>query len=140
MPASFARVRFIRDRVAAAWYRIVDSKDSRHLAAGTRCEAIRKPDGAARYAVKYASKMRQKAVPTDFRNVGRFWGHSKDVTPVARESIQCTEDDVRELLRDWEYAPQPERVIYRILYGQSSRFQGRGEAVQADHDNTRSTL
>jgi hypothetical protein len=139
MPSSFKLTRFIRDRVAAAWARIVDSNDPRHLLAGTRCEAIRKPGGAARYAVKYASKMRQKAVPSDFQNVGRFWGHSKDVSPVAREMVQCTEDDVRELLKDWEYAPRPERVVYRILYGQSARFEGRGEPLQADHDNTRSS-
>ncbi|GAG62416.1 unnamed protein product, partial [marine sediment metagenome] len=130
--------RFIRDRVAAAWYRIVDSSDPAHLQAGTRCEAVRDANGAARYAVKYASKMRQKRVPPDFRNVGRFWGHSDDVKPVPRETIQCTEDDVRELLKGWDYAPRPERVIYRILYGQSSRFQGRGKAVVPECDNARS--
>jgi hypothetical protein len=140
MPSSFKQVRFIRDRVAAGWARIVDSQDPRHLAAGTSCEAIRKPGGAARYAVKYASKMRQKSVPSDFRNVGRFWGHSRDVSPVAREIIQCTEDDVRELLKDWEHAPRPERVVYRILYGQSALFEGRGRPAPADCGNTWSEL
>lgn len=139
MPRTVRSVRTLRDRVAAAWCRIVDSGDPAHLQAGTRTEAIRVKDGAARYAVKYAFKMRQKTVPSDYRNVGRFWGHSKDVTPVPLEVIKCLEDDVRDLLKDWDYAPGPDRVVYRVLYGASSLFAGRGELYEPDYDNARSS-
>lgn len=40
----------------------------------TAWEAIRTDDGARRYVVKYATKLQQKIVPRDYRNVGRFWG------------------------------------------------------------------
>lgn len=35
--------------------------------------------GLSHYAVKYASKMEQKEVPSRYRNVGRFWGCSRDL-------------------------------------------------------------
>ena len=79
---------------SSTWYRICDTGDERHLRAGTRLECIRVPNGAARYAVKYAYKMRQKTVPPDYRNVGRFWGHSRAVKPVPNGTFRCTEDDI----------------------------------------------
>jgi len=42
-------------------------------------EAIKKQDGAKRYALKYALKTYQKAVPANFTDVGRFWGTSRNV-------------------------------------------------------------
>lgn len=114
-----------RFRVSATWYRLVASGDPRHLAAGTRSERIRLPDGAARYAVKYAHKMEQKTVPKGYRNIGRFWGCSRDVRPVLRSQYRCTEDDIRGVLENWPYAPADDRTLYRVLYGVSDRFLGR---------------
>jgi len=85
--------------VAEEWFAIVGSGDSRHLAAGTRVEWLRSKDGGARYAAKYAYKMEQKTVPSDYRNVGRFWGHSKGARPVMIGEIELnaeTIEDVRE--------------------------------------------
>jgi len=103
--------------LSEAWYRIVGSHDQRHLAAGTRIERIRKPDGAARYCLKYAFKCHQKQVPDEYTNVGRFWGHSNRVAP--RALVTCDADDlsVRALLKGWQYEPQPDRPLYRVLYG-----------------------
>lgn len=112
----------LRFRVSANWYRIVGSGDSKHLAAGTRVEKIRKVDGARFYGVKYAQKMRQKTVPEDYRNVGRFWGCSRDVPPKVPDVIPCTEDDVRGVIESWRYAPSEERPVFRVLYNQSGRF------------------
>lgn len=42
-------------------------------------EAIRRPDGAVRYMLKYCLKMSQKQVPTSYQDVGRFYGYSRDV-------------------------------------------------------------
>lgn len=122
MPRSRVEVKAFRFRLAAAWYRIVGSGDPRHLAAGTRVERVRKPDGAARYAVKYALKMRQKQVPEPYQNVGRFWGCSRDVVPSPVQSHRVTEDDVRGALEGWPYAPGQDRPVYRVLYGVSDRF------------------
>lgn len=45
----------------------------------TAWEVIREPQGALRYAAKYAFKQGQKDVPPTYSNVGRFWGCSQDV-------------------------------------------------------------
>jgi hypothetical protein len=123
-PSQAARdwIKHFRHRVSATWYRIVGSGDTRHLAAGTRVERIRKVDGAARYAVKYALKMYQKTVPPEYRNVGRFWGCSRDVIPVPRQEHRVTEDDVRGALEGWKYAPKEGRPVYQVLYGVADRF------------------
>lgn len=49
--------------------------------ASVRWEPIREDEGAAKYVCKYAYKCEQKAVPYLFRDVGRFWGASRGVTP-----------------------------------------------------------
>ena len=104
--------------VSETWYRIVDSGDPRHLAAGTRLERVRNPNGARNYAVKYAYKMRQKRVPPNYRNVGRFWGHSRNVRPVLRSEMQCTNDDLVGALEStgWAYL-KGETIRYHTLYG-----------------------
>lgn len=105
------------------WYRIVDSGDLRHLAAGTQLARVRKPNGARNYCVKYAYKMRQKVVPPDYRNVGRFWGHSKDVRPVMRCEKQCTNDDLVAALEStgWAYL-KGETICYHTLYGAAPKL------------------
>jgi len=61
--------------LALWWHDIVDSRDSRHLLAGTRIEYLRAGrSGTLGYAAKYAAKSSQKEVPPCFANVGRFWG------------------------------------------------------------------
>lgn len=112
----------IRFRVSAAWYRIVQSGDVRHLQAGTRTEQIRKHDGAARYCVKYAFKMLQKQVPKLYQNVGRFWGCSRNVRPEAKSWHVCTADDIRGVLEGWDYLPPDDHELYRTLYGTAERF------------------
>lgn len=104
--------------VSQRWYDIVDSNDGRHLQAGTRFERVRKKDGAKRYAVKYAYKMRQKVVPEGYRNVGRFWGHSSGVKPEPTATIQCNEDDIIAGLEigEWEYH-RGNSLHYKVLYG-----------------------
>jgi len=102
------------------WYRLCATGDDRHLRAGTRLERIRKPDGARHYAVKYAFKMRQKVVPESYRNVGRFWGHSKNVKPVAKSHAVCTNDDLVGALEasGWRWL-RGDVIRYKTLYGAS---------------------
>lgn len=66
----------LREKIAKGWAKIVNHPDAvefeKHLNAGTGTEKMR--SGHFGYAAKYASKMQQKEVPSEFSNVGRFWG------------------------------------------------------------------
>lgn len=67
-----------KSETAVYWQYTQENVEKQHRRA-RNWEALRSKEGAARYAVKYATKSRQKVVPQNYRNVGRFWGHSKDV-------------------------------------------------------------
>lgn len=112
-----------QDWASRTWYRLCGTGDLRHLRAGTRLERIRKPNGARNYAVKYAHKMKQKSVPVDYRNVGRFWGHTKDVRPVMRYERECTNDDLLGALEStgWGYL-HGETIRYHTLYSASDNL------------------
>ena len=111
-----------RMQLARKWYEICETGDPKHLLAGTSCERLRSPEGGARYAVKYAQKMKQKTVPEGYQDCGRFWGHTKAVKPVSRETFRCTEDDVRGALEGWKYEPPPQQPVWRVLYNQAEWF------------------
>jgi hypothetical protein len=106
-------------KIAQFWYETVDSGDFNHRLAGTRTETLRSADGGARYAVKYAQKMRQKAVPPDYQDVGRFWGHTRKVKPEPESRHRATEDDVRGMLEGWKYEPPSHVPVWRVLYNQA---------------------
>ncbi|GAG68905.1 unnamed protein product [marine sediment metagenome] len=108
--------------VALKWYAIVGSGDEKHLRAGTRTERVRTQDGARHYAVKYASKMIQKSVPPDFRNVGRFWGCSRDVPPKPQASIMLDDATARIVLDGWKWYRGDHFPIYHTLYNTNERF------------------
>jgi hypothetical protein len=109
--------------VSVAWYRICDSGDEKHLLAGTRMERLREENGAIRYALKYASKMRQKRVPDDFINVGRMWGHSRPVAPKPRRQASFANlDELKDSLADWPGLAELDERIYRTLYGAGEYF------------------
>lgn len=134
-------------KIAQSWYEIVGSNDYNHRMAGTRTETLRSRDGGARYAVKYAQKMRQKRVPEEYQDVGRFWGHTRAVKPSPRSTHRATEDDVRGMLEGWKYEPPSHVPVWRVLYNQAEwateyvkgtmdshpdlKYTGRG--VQSEH-------
>lgn len=108
--------------LSQAWHDIVNqTPDSDHLKAGTNWTQIRKVDGAKRYAVKYAQKMEQKAVPELYRNVGRFWGHSKKVKPVPMFKpieIYCLAQ-MRHYLQSWSHVEsidKPAKTLYNAAF------------------------
>jgi hypothetical protein len=70
----FQTCKFLQDKASKAWFRIVGSGDEKHLRAGVCWELLEHEEGAQRYASDHAMKMKQKTVPLEFRNVGRFWG------------------------------------------------------------------
>lgn len=119
--------------LSRAWYRIVESGDVNHLRAGTRIERVRKKGGAARYAVKYAMKAYQKTVPGEYRNVGRFWGHSADVKPrrVGVATVN-TEDQIRQLLAGWGWSERAIEKGYSVLFGAAGHVAGNAAKMAAD--------
>jgi hypothetical protein len=121
-PGDRERVNRMRLGVAAAWYRQVASGDEKHFYAGTSTEKLRNPDGGKRYAVKYAMKMKQKAVPPDYWHCGRFWGHSRGVKPQPGAAYRCTEDDIRGTLEGMPYAPREDGVLWKVLYNKADAF------------------
>lgn len=106
-----------RKEVSQSWYRVVGSNDTKHLKAGTRCERLRSADGGKHYAVKYGQKMKQKRVPEGYQKVGRFWGNSRGVTPdpIAWARVDSY-DDVRELVKGWEYEDSIKDKELTVLY------------------------
>lgn len=60
-------------------------------------ELLRDADSAKKYAMSYASKERQKTVPKQFKNVGRFWGASDGVKPET-VTIDTSEEEIRAFL------------------------------------------
>jgi len=83
--------------LSAVWYEIVGSGDERHIHAGAAWEKIEKPDGAARYVAKESYKTFQKVVPPDFRNVGRFWGTSRGVSPDEGKMVYASKQEMAKL-------------------------------------------
>lgn len=65
--------------LSQAWYEVVGSGDIKHLKAGTRTEKVRSKGEAISYMLGYMAKRKQKDVPEEYKNVGRFWGYWGDV-------------------------------------------------------------
>lgn len=109
-------------KLSRRWAEIVGSRDfERHLRAGTRFELLRAKNGAARYASKYAGKMEQKEVPSDYENVGRFWGvWGRPVTVI--KQISGVVPDVVDLVRFVRRA----YVAVRRRWDNSRKWRDRG--------------
>jgi hypothetical protein len=76
-------------------------------------EKIRKKDGVARYLCKYLLKDKQKIVPVNYRNCGRFWGASRGLEMITPKRVRMDEARLREFLdnsghrlKDWEVIPK----------------------------------
>jgi hypothetical protein len=119
MPRKRDEVKSFRRWVAQTWYRVTGRKDPLHLIAGTRTERLRSAEGGAHYALKYASKMEQKRVPQEYRNVGRLWGASRDVKPQPYYELTCSEDAIRDALDGQPYAPRDDKPLYHVLYNKA---------------------
>lgn len=78
-------------------------------------ENLRSRDGARGYITKYASKPHQKVVPKEFHNVGRFWGHSRDVKAKILFTQDAVEADVRQHLRNIGHKMAESEVLPRYL-------------------------
>lgn len=79
-------------------------------------ERIRHPEGAARYATKYALKMEQKKPPEWFGDVGRFWGNSRAVGEIKGKEFDMTEKTLRDVLKIHCKRMSDIEILPRILF------------------------
>lgn len=114
---SYETCQAVEDDFSRAWYRIVASGDERHLRAGVCVERLESSDAAMRYAACHAAKPRQKEVPLNFLNVGRFWGRLGAVRLVGGEDLdECDTTDIIQ-----EFGPDAVSTrgrVKRYLWGQ----------------------
>lgn len=79
---------------------------------------LRSTDGAKRYILSYALKPKQKTVPKDFQDVGRWWGASR----VVRESvppgveIDISEMELRRMVKDNGFDHEKWQVLPRVIW------------------------
>lgn len=109
------------DWLKETWNKIIEN-DSEHTESGTRIEKLESVEGGKRYPVKYGAIMKQKKIPTQYTDVGRFWGHSRDVKPVKIMDIQClNEDDMLAMIDDsWGYKKNVRGKIIKTLFNASN--------------------
>jgi len=72
-----------REILATIWCRIVDLADNALFAFHSNVKNFINWDmGTGSYVAKYLEKERQKDVPENFNDVGRFWGASRGLVPM----------------------------------------------------------
>lgn len=79
-------------------------------------ELIKHPEGARNYVSKYASKERQKKVPPEYENVGRFWGCSRSVMP-GGTTLDVTEEELEDWLKEKGHPAGRYDLIPKYLWG-----------------------
>lgn len=80
-------------------------------------EYLREPEGAQKYATKYACKEYQKVPPTDFDGIGRFWGCSKRVSLGKGVLKPMSEERLRKYLTNTDHATAEWDVLPKFLFG-----------------------
>jgi hypothetical protein len=78
-------------------------------------ELIRLEHGAKWYVLKYATKPHQKTVPRDYRDVGRFWGTSRDIPASDYETFDVSEEYLREMLERMGYSVANSKVLPKYI-------------------------
>lgn len=68
-----------KEELSERWYKIVGSGDEKHLKAGTQIQSIKSKRHLYGYLSNYIKKLDQKIPPKEFKNVGRFWGASRNI-------------------------------------------------------------
>lgn len=79
-------------------------------------QLIRLEDGARNYVTKYASKERQKRVPKQYFNVGRFWGSSRGLRPPG-VVFDIAEDDIEKWLVEHGHPAAEYHLLPHYLWG-----------------------
>lgn len=85
-------------------------------------QEIHSEDGARRYCAKYALKTRQKEVPDNYKDVGRFYGYSRDVKARCKpiDSFSTDAETIRSILELEGHRVSEWDVLPKYLFGVSS--------------------
>lgn len=120
---------FWTERIAVSkWFRDICPEDeylsqvlkmARFNCHETTLQVLREEQGGRNYATKYAAKERQKKVPAKYRNVGRFWGMSKDVRPEGIE-FDVTEEEIEQWLVENRHPASEYCLVPRYIWGLGS--------------------
>lgn len=94
------------------WYEVVGSGDLKHFKAGTQVDKIYSENQVMAYLTNYLKKLKQKTVPEEYLNIGRFWSHSSKVLNSLDYEIQHSDNknNIRKLkkatrfLRRWYFS------------------------------------
>lgn len=103
--------------IQSVWTDIVNpvfpSERDKMLAASTRIEAVKNPDQVGGYMGAYMSKLAQKIVPKEYKNVGRFWGASRTIYRATLEMGK----------KKWIAEPLNPKTLHRVkgLYADAAR-------------------
>ena len=108
-----------REWLSQAWYEVVGSGDTRHLAAGTRIDPVKDKERVATYMLGYLKKRIQKDVPEGYENVGRFWTSNLKVPE------QITGEHVRRFRTEAELLAYIEPLVTRYKQTMAEWSQGR---------------
>lgn len=79
----------------------------------------RKDDGLVGYVTKYATKTHQKIVPSDFSNVGRFYGWSRPVRDkiVPGDTIAISNNEMRWALKEIDHKVARFHIVPKYIFG-----------------------
>ena len=62
------------ERIKKEWHKVIGSSDKNHLTEGAWIEKIKDTSKTIHYLSTYLNKKKQKEVPENYKNGGRFWG------------------------------------------------------------------
>lgn len=101
------KIHIFRNYLAQLWFRIVDSKDTKHLNAGTQADYISDSIGKMRaYVCKYVGKADAECSFPEWSEPGRFWGRHghENMPPVLITVANISEVEftwIKRLVRRW---------------------------------------
>lgn len=96
IPRDAVGVKILREGLETRWNEIVGG-DEDHLWCGTQIKAAKNSDKVGEYMGAYISKIDQKGVPNEYKNVGRFWGSSRCLTRIVVQMDIAYKDAVEKL-------------------------------------------
>ena len=105
----------LKDELSRIWFEIVGSGDEKHLRAGTQIAFAKSSGQASGYmaACYSADKSKQKEIPAEFQNIGRWWGAPRGLVKPVSQDIMLLYDampKVRALRKFTEKSIKPRKV------------------------------
>lgn len=103
-----------RQWLSLSWFQIVDSKDEKHLRAGTNCTFMRSWKGSMAYAAKYMTKFNE----IDDVDIGRHWGvyFRKNLPEAQVVELDITDEQATRIIRMYRKFANIKARSYKSLF------------------------